>query len=98
MIDVECSEITWILEILSVSSMMEKLSLDFLIHAFHFSVEVNIELIPLELSLIVTCHHDVIRHRRHNHHLSIISFFLLQARNSFDQLEFEYSHNTFTFY
>jgi hypothetical protein len=56
-------------KILSVASMMEKLSLDCLIHTFHFSVEVNIELIPLELSLIVRCHRDVIRHRRHNHHL-----------------------------
>jgi hypothetical protein len=41
--------------------MMEKLSLVFLIHTLHFFVEVSIELIPLELSLIDRCHHDVIR-------------------------------------
>jgi hypothetical protein len=48
---------------------MAKLLLDFLIHTFHFSVEVNIELIPIELSLIIRCHRDVIRHQIHNDHL-----------------------------
>jgi hypothetical protein len=62
MIDAKILEITWIPKIFSVSSMMEKLSIDFFIHTFHFSVEVNIELIPLELPLIVRCHRDVIRH------------------------------------
>jgi hypothetical protein len=57
------------LRMFNVSSMMANLSLDCLIHTLHFSIEVNIELIPLELSLIIRCHRDVIRHRRHNHHL-----------------------------
>jgi hypothetical protein len=47
--------------------MMAKLLLDCLIHTFDFSIEVNIEIIPLELSLFVIFHRDVIRHRRHNH-------------------------------
>jgi hypothetical protein len=38
---------------------MAKFSLDFLIHTFHFSIEVNVDFIPLELSLIVKCHRDV---------------------------------------
>jgi hypothetical protein len=42
---------------------MAKFSLDCLIHTFHFAIEVNIEFIPLELSLIVKCHRDIIRHR-----------------------------------
>jgi hypothetical protein len=48
--------------ILSVASMMANLSLDCFIHTFHFFVEFNIELIPLELSLIVRSHRDVIQH------------------------------------
>jgi hypothetical protein len=59
--------ISWICRVVDVSSIMAKFSLDCLIHIFHFSIEVNIEFIPLELSLIVKFHRDIIRHRRHNH-------------------------------
>jgi hypothetical protein len=69
MIDAQCLEIKWIPKIFSVAYVMEKLCIDCLIHIFLFFVEVGIELIPLELSLIVICHHDVIRYRRHNHHI-----------------------------
>jgi hypothetical protein len=59
--------ITWICRVIDVVSIMAKFSLDCLIHTFHFVIEVNIEFIPLELSFIVKCHRDIIRHQRHSH-------------------------------
>jgi hypothetical protein len=43
---------------------MAKFSLDCLIHTFHFSIEINVEFIPLEFSFVVKCHRDIIRHHR----------------------------------
>jgi hypothetical protein len=46
---------------------MAKLSLDCLIHTFHFAIEISVELIPQEFSFIVKYHQDIIGHRRYSH-------------------------------
>jgi hypothetical protein len=50
-----------------IVSVMAKFSLGCLIHTFHFAIEISIELIPLELSFVVKCHRDIIRHQSHSH-------------------------------
>jgi hypothetical protein len=52
---------------INIVFVMAKFSLDCLIHTFHFAIEISVELIPLELSFVVKCHRDIIRHRRHSH-------------------------------
>jgi hypothetical protein len=45
--------------------LMTNISLDFFVHTQHLSIEINIDIIPFELAIVLICHHDVIRHRRH---------------------------------
>jgi hypothetical protein len=52
--------------------MMAKLSLDSLIHTFYFSIEVNIELIPLDISPIVRFHRDVMAPKISSSYLKFI--------------------------
>ena len=77
---------TWICRVFNITFIMAKFSLDCLLYTFHFSIEISIELIPLELSFVVKCHQDIIcHHRRHSHNhqhyiwvfhrLKIVSFF-----------------------
>jgi hypothetical protein len=43
---------------------MENFSLDCFVSTLHFSVEINIDLILFELSIVLRCHRDIIHHRR----------------------------------
>jgi hypothetical protein len=50
-------------------SLMANISVDYLVHTLHVSVEINIELIPFALSVVLRYHHDIIHHRKHNHYI-----------------------------